>query len=144
MMKKLRDFLFVAAVALSVWELLVRMTGVPPYILPGPLQVASAAIEYAEMLGEHTLVTLSEVLVGLILGTILGAGTSLFLVVSGYARRLLLPLMVFSQTVPIFALAPLLTLWLGYGMGSKIAMRLLIIYFPVASTFYDGLRNTPK
>lgn len=144
MMKKLRDFLFVAAVALSVWELLVRMTGVPPYILPGPLQVASAAIEYAEMLGEHTLVTLSEVLIGLFLGTVLGAGTSLFLVVSGYARRLLLPLMVFSQTVPIFALAPLLTLWLGYGMGSKIAMTLLIIYFPVASTFYDGLRNTPK
>ena len=83
MMKKLRDFLLVAAVALSVWELLVRMTGVPPYILPGPLQVASAAIEYAEMLVEHTLVTLSEVLVGLILGTILGAGTSLFLVVAG-------------------------------------------------------------
>ena len=144
MMKKLRDFVFVAAVALSVWELLVRMTGVPPYILPGPLQVASAAIEYAGMLGEHTLVTLSEVLVGLFLGTVLGAGTSLFLVVSGYARRLLLPLMVFSQTVPIFALAPLLTLWLGYGLGSKIAMTLLIIYFPVASTFYDGLRNTPR
>ncbi len=121
-------------------------TGRPPmpYILPGPLQVASATIEYAEMLGEHTLVTLSEVLIGLFLGTVLGAGTSLFLVVSGYARRLLLPLMVFSQTVPIFALAPLLTLWLGYGMGSKIAMTLLIIYFPVASTFYDGLRNTPK
>jgi putative hydroxymethylpyrimidine transport system permease protein len=51
--------------------------------------------------------------------------------------------MVFSQTVPVFALAPLLTLWLGYGIGSKIAMTLLIIYFPVASTFYDGLRNTP-
>ena len=62
---------------------------------------------------------------------------------SSTARRLLLPLMVFSQTGPVFALAPLLTLWLGYGIGSKIAMTLLIIYFPVASTFYDGLRNTP-
>jgi len=78
-----------------------------------------------------------------VLGAILGAGTSLYLMVSPTARRLLLPLMVFSQTVPVFALAPLLTLWLGYGIGSKIAMTLLIIYFPVASTFYDGLRNTP-
>ena len=135
MTKRLRDFLVVAAVALSAWELLVRVTGVPPYILPGPLRVASAAIEYAELIGEHTLVTLAEVLVGLLLGTVLGVCTSLFLVVSGYARRLLLPLMLFSQTVPIFALAPLLTLWLGYGVGSKIVMTLLIIYFPVASTF---------
>jgi len=144
MTKRLCDFLVVAAVALSAWELLVRVTGVPPYILPGPLRVASAAIEYAELIGEHTLVTLAEVLVGLLLGTVLGVCTSLFLVVSGYARRLLLPLMLFSQAVPIFALAPLLTLWLGYGVGSKIVMTLLIIYFPVASTFYDGLRNTPR
>ena len=54
MTKRLRDFLVVAAVALSAWELLVRVTGVPPYILPGPLRVASAAIEYAELIGEHT------------------------------------------------------------------------------------------
>ena len=64
MTKRLRDFLVVAAVALSAWELLVRATGVPPYILPGPLRVASAAVEYAELIGEHTLVTLAEVLVG--------------------------------------------------------------------------------
>ena len=55
MTKRLRDFLVVAAVALSAWELLVRATGVPPYILPGPLLVASAAVEYAELIGEHTL-----------------------------------------------------------------------------------------
>ncbi len=100
-------------------------------------------INHAGLIGEHALVTLAEVLAGLVLGAILGAGTSLYLMVSPTARRLLLPLMVFSQTVPVFALAPLLTLWLGYGIGSKIAMTLLIIYFPVASTFYDGLRNTP-
>jgi putative hydroxymethylpyrimidine transport system permease protein len=142
-MRRFRDLVFIVIVVTAVWELLVRLSGVPPFILPGPFRVAGATINYAGLIGEHALVTLAEVLAGLVLGAILGAGTSLYLMVSPTARRLLLPLMVFSQTVPVFALAPLLTLWLGYGIGSKIAMTLLIIYFPVASTFYDGLRNTP-
>ena len=53
-----------------------------------------------------------------------------------------MPILVFSQAVPVFALAPILTLWFGYGIGSKIIMAVLIIYFPVASNFLDGLRNT--
>ena len=142
-MRRLRDLVLIIIVVTAVWELLIRLSGVPPFILPGPFRVAGAMINHAGLIGEHALVTLAEVLAGLVLGAILGAGTSLYLMVSPTARRLLLPLMVFSQTVPVFALAPLLTLWLGYGIGSKIAMTLLIIYFPVASTFYDGLRNTP-
>ena len=51
----------------------------------------------------------------------------------------MLPILVFTQAVPVFALAPLLTLWFGYGMGSKIVMAVLIIYFPVTSAFHDGL-----
>src|SRR3546814_18142242 len=58
------------------------------------------------------------------------------------ALRLVLPVLVFSQAVPVFALAPLLTLWLGYGLASKVAMAVLIIYFPVASSFLDGLRHS--
>jgi putative hydroxymethylpyrimidine transport system permease protein len=53
-------------------------------------------------------------------------------------------MMVLSQALPVFALAPLLTLWLGYGLWPKILMALLIIYFPVTSAFFDGLMNTPK
>jgi putative hydroxymethylpyrimidine transport system permease protein len=54
-----------------------------------------------------------------------------------------MPILVLSQTVLVFALAPILILWIGYGLGSKIAMTILIIYFPVTSTFFDGLRATP-
>ena len=57
-------------------------------------------------------------------------------------KRWLLPVLVISQAIPVFALAPLLILWLGYGMGSKIAMAVLIIFFPVTAAFYDGLRST--
>ena len=53
------------------------------------------------------------------------------------------PILIFSQAIPVFALAPILTLWLGYGLWSKIAMAVLIIYFPVTSAFFDGLMRTP-
>ena len=61
---------------------------------------------------------------------------------SSPVRALLQPLLIFSQAIPIFALAPILTLWFGYGFGSKIVMTTLIIFFPVASAFFDGLMRT--
>ena len=63
---------------------------------------------------------------------------------SPFARQFLRPVLVLTQALPVFALAPILTLWLGYGIGSKILMAVLIIYFPVASAFYDGLMGTPR
>ena len=68
--------------------------------------------------------------------------TAILLAVSGLARRWLMPMLVVSQALPVFALAPLLVLWLGYGLASKIAMAVLIIYFPVTAAFLDGLRRT--
>ena len=53
-------------------------------------------------------------------------------------------MLVFSQAIPVFALAPVLTLWLGYGMVSKVTMAVLIIYFPVTSALHDGLSRTPS
>jgi putative hydroxymethylpyrimidine transport system permease protein len=54
-----------------------------------------------------------------------------------------MPLLIFTQAVPVFALAPILTLWFGYGIASKVVMAVLIIYFPVTSAFYDGLTRVP-
>ncbi len=63
--------------------------------------------------------------------------------VSPAARSLIRPALVLTQALPVFALAPILTLWLGYGLWSKVLMAVLIIYFPVASAFFDGLMRTP-
>lgn len=139
---RLGDGLLAAAAALALWQAVVWLTGVPPFILPGPARVAQTLVANFGLIADHALITIAEVLVGLVLGAGLGALTALHLMVSPTARRIALPIMVFSQAVPVFALAPILTLWLGYGMASKIAMALLIIYFPVVSTFYDGLRRT--
>ena len=101
-----------------------------------------ALVLQAPLILQHATITITEVLLGIALGTLLGGLTALQLMMSPMAMRLVLPVLVFSQAVPVFALAPLLTLWLGYGLGSKIAMAVLIIYFPVASAFLDGLRHT--
>ena len=139
-----RDLAVSVLIILIGWQLVVWVTEVPRYILPGPLAVAEALVKYADLLAMHAWVTAIEVVGGLILGTLLGITTAMYLTMSATATRYMMPILVISQTVPVFALAPILTLWFGYGLGSKIAMTILIIYFPVASSFLDGLRATPK
>lgn len=128
---------------LVIWQLVVSLSGVPPFILPSPLAVGRSLLADHELILFHAGITAVEVLAGLVLGVALGMFTALWLMRSSLARAFLMPVMVFSQAVPVFALAPLLTLWFGYGLGSKIVMTTLIIFFPVAATFLDGLRNTP-
>jgi len=125
-----------------VWEATVRATGVPPFILPGPAAVATALAERWQVIAGHAAVTLAEILGGLIVATVLGTATGLLLAASEVARRWLHPVLVASQALPVFALAPILVLWLGYGPGSKVAMAVLIIYFPLTASLYDGLRRT--
>lgn len=124
------------------WQALVFFTGVPPYILPGPLKVVKAAYSHAGSLAGHAVTTFIEILVGLILGTVMGATSAVSMMASRLLKRWLMPMLVISQAIPVFALAPLLVLWIGYGLGSKIAMAVLIIFFPVTAAFYDGLRST--
>lgn len=136
--------LLVSAVGfLLFWQAIVLITGVAPFILPGPLRVAEAMWSSRVIIAENAVVTIAEVIIGLVLGAILGAITAIQLAASDFARTYIRPVLVFSQAVPVFALAPVLTLWLGYGLWSKIVMALLIIYFPVTSAFYDGLMRTP-
>jgi putative hydroxymethylpyrimidine transport system permease protein len=129
-------------VVLAVWQAVVWVTGVPHFILPSPPRVAATLVDRAPLIGWHALRTASEIVLGLVIGTVLGCASALLLAQSRPARRWLLPLLVVSQAIPVFALAPVLVLWLGYGLASKIAMTTLVIFFPVASAFYDGLRRT--
>ena len=130
--------------ALALWQALVWLAALPPFILPGPLRVAETLWSSRALIAEHAVITAAEVLIGLALGALLGAASAIGLAASPAARGLIRPMMVFSQAIPVFALAPILTLWLGYGLASKIAMALLIIYFPVTSAFFDALMRTPQ
>ena len=143
-MIRLMCFVVVSAGLILLWHLLVVLTDLPPFILPGPMRVATALFGNIELISQHALVTIAEVLLGLGLGSLLGAMTAIGLAISPLARTMLRPMMVISQALPVFALAPLLTLWLGYGLWPKVIMALLIIYFPVTSAFFDGLMATPR
>lgn len=129
---------------LILWQIIVLTTRTPPYILPGPLPVALAIIDIKSELFVHTQTTLIEIVAGLFLGSLLGSISALVMTLSPLLKRWLLPVLVMSQAIPVFALAPILVLWLGYGMFSKIAMAVLIIFFPVTSSFYYGMQRTSK
>jgi len=136
--------LIVALGLTLVWQSIVWVTEAPAFILPGPLRVIATLIEQWRLLLDHAATTLLEILLGLLLGVLLGLLSALSLATWGGLRRWLMPVLVISQAIPVFALAPLLMLWLGYGMASKIAMATLIIYFPVTAACFDGLRQTPS
>ncbi|TAJ88586.1 MAG: ABC transporter permease [Reyranella sp.] len=127
---------------IAAWEALVWLSGVPPYILPPPSRVAVVLIERFDLLIEQAAWTAAEMVLGLMLGLVLGAALAIVFAASAGWRRWALPLVIVSQAVPVIAVAPLLVLWLGYGMASKVAMAALVIFFPVVSSLYDGLRRT--
>lgn len=134
--------LIAAAGLILLWQGFVWITDVPPFLLPSPWRVAQALAARWDSIASHALVTGAEMLAGLALGALLGSAMALALMAWRGGRRWLLPLLLVSQAIPVFAIAPLLTLWFGFGMASKVVMATLIIFFPVATAFYDGLRRT--
>lgn len=130
-------------IGLLVWQALIWTFAFPHYILPTPGAVAQALWEYRDLLGHHTIRTVHEVLLGILLGVTVGVLTALMLSWSRAARLYIRPLLIFSQGIPIYALAPIFMIWFGFGIEPKVAMAMIIIYFPVTSAFYDGLTNTP-
>ena len=125
-----------------IWQGVVSALELPHFILPGPGLVFVAWGEnFAEIMYQAQF-TLIEILCWLAVGAALGCTTALAMAYFAPARRWLLPVLVISQAIPVFALAPILVLWFGYGLESKIVMTTLIIYFPVAAAFFDGLRRT--
>jgi putative hydroxymethylpyrimidine transport system permease protein len=125
-----------------LWQAAVSVFEIAPFILPGPIAVIEVAITRADTLAEHAGITLVEILLGLAFGSLLGCSSALMMAYFRQARSWLLPVLVVSQAIPVFALAPVLVLWFGYGIAPKVAMATLIIYFPVTAAFYDGLRRT--
>lgn len=132
------------AAAGLLWQAVIWAVAPPGYILPAPADVAETLWTSRTIILRHAAYTFAEVLVGLGLGAMLGAISAIGLAASPVARTLLRPMLVFSQAIPVFVLAPILTLWLGYGIWPKVAMALLIIYFPVTSAFFDALMRTPQ
>ena len=120
------------------------LTAIEHYILPSPNRVLIALNQNYGILYKHSVITFSEIILGLILGGGLGFFSALLMGYYKLARDWLMPIVVISQAIPVFALAPILVLWIGYGLASKIAMATIIIYFPITAALLDGLVRTNK
>lgn len=129
-------------IASMIWFIIASIGVVPVYMLPNPVDVLQTILTQHDLLLANALVTLGEILLGLLLGTLFGALAAVGVAASGNLQSWFMPVLVLSQAIPVFALAPLLVLWFGFGLASKIIMTTLIIFFPVTSSLVDGLRRT--
>lgn len=127
------------------WELLVRFSGLPAFILPSPGRVAQkfGLVMADGTLGHHLGVTLVEVLGGLGLGFGVALALGYWLGKSVAVERALSPYLVASQAVPVIAIAPLLVIWFGPGLTSKILISALIVFFPILINTIAGVRSVP-
>ena len=128
-------------VFLGVWEVYARSGAVDDLILPAPTQIADAIGRDHRLLWDNFLVTASEVAVGLLAALVLGFGLAVTLHFSRTARRAVYPLLVGSQALPVVVIAPLLLVWLGFGLGPKVVIIALVCFFPIVVTTLDALRN---
>lgn len=143
-MQRVLRLLLITVGLLALWQGIVWVTQLPKFILPSPLLVFETIAERRELIVEHSSTTLLEIVLGMVVGCGSGFLSALLLQIIKPIRPWLLPILVVSQAIPVFALAPILMIWFGYGLTSKIVMASLIIFFPVTSACYDGLRQTPK
>lgn len=132
--------LFILGLAL-LWELAVNVMDVPSYILPAPTQIATSSAGLGGVLAGHVVATAAAAVVGLVLGAGVGVGVAVAIWVNALVRRVLYPLMVGSQTIPMVVLAPLLVLWFGLGLTPKVLVVALIAVFPVAVSTIKGLED---
>ena len=132
--------------AILIWYLLTQFGSFPAYILPTPQMVWQKFLQalHNGSLMRHSLITLGEVLFGLALGVTLATVQGYFLAKSLLVERLLSPYIVASQSVPIVAIAPLLVIWFGPGLTSKVLICALIVFFPVLVNTIVGLRSVPE
>lgn len=142
-MKASLSALAVLVVLLGIWQALDLVLDLPAYILPSPAETWRAGMARRDFILDNALVTLGEMALGFLAGALLGVLTALAMAAAAPLRLVLRPVLIASQAIPVFALAPLFVVWMGYGLAPKIAIAALVIFFPVAIAFADGLRRTP-
>ncbi len=133
-------------IAGAVWELIVRIWDLPAFLLPSPGLVVNRLFQVLSdrSLLYHTFFTLVEVIAGMMIGVSAAALLGYFLAKSQTVERLLAPYIVASQSVPVVAIAPLLVIWFGSGLSSKVLICALIVFFPVLINTMVGVRSVPE
>lgn len=143
-MKQHRQWMMPVLVMLAfllIWEMCVHLFNIALYILPAPSDIVSAMLECAPQLWVHSLVTLQEAIIGLILALILAVVLAVLMDLSKTIKHSIFPHLIISQTIPVMVLGPLFSIWFGFGMTPKIMMVIFMCFFPIVIAFCDALEK---
>ena len=133
--------LLVAWQAAASWDVIADALDIKPFLIPSPADIADSLWSDRSLLADNAWETLREVLGGLAIALVAGFGFAVALHLSDTLRRAFYPLLVASQAVPTVAIAAILVVWLGYGIGPKLVIVALVCFFPVTVNTLDGLRS---
>ena len=126
---------------LGIWQGAVWLFQVPQWLLPAPSAIAVELVNSRGLLWEHAIVTIQEIIIGFLLALVAGISLALSIAYSRLMEMSLYPFVVASQTIPIIAIAPLLLIWVGYGIVAKVIVVALICFFPITVNLVDGLKS---
>jgi ABC-type nitrate/sulfonate/bicarbonate transport system permease component len=146
-MKRWLPPIVIVVVLLGLWQLaasldvIANALNIEPFLVPSPSEIAQSLWADRSLLIDNGWVTLQEVLAGFALSVVAGVAFAVVLHLSPMLRRAFYPLLIASQTVPIVVIAPILVVWLGFGIGPKLVIIALICFFPITVNTLDGLRS---
>jgi NitT/TauT family transport system permease protein len=126
-----------------IWQAYISLSGIPPIVLPSPLEIVRASVQDYDLLLAATWPTLIETLLGFALALLIGIPLAICVANSRVLNRALYPILVATQSVPKVAIAPIILVWFGLGIESKLALAFLVAFFPVVVDTATGLQATP-
>jgi NitT/TauT family transport system permease protein len=127
-----------------IWEWAVRYFAVPKFLLPAPSVIAARMVQMQDLLLQNLQSTMIAAVLGFLLGTSIAVLLAILFLYSRTAERALFPWAITIKTIPILAIAPLLTIWLGYGLAPKVVIAALICFFPTLVNTVRGLRTVDR
>ena len=136
--------LLIVVCIIVLWEGYVRVFDVQKWLLPAPSQIGVALFQDAGLLWRHTGVTVLEIVVGFGLALASGVALATAIGMSRTLERALYPFIIASQTIPIIVIAPMLLIWVGYGLAPKVIVVALISFFPIVVNMVDGLASVDR
>lgn len=134
----------IVLISLAIWELLVHLLKPSAWLLPAPSQIGVALAQNWAVILDNALVTAFESVFGFIIAIIFSILLAILIDRFLPLKRGIFPILVASQTVPIFAIAPLLFIWFGFGILPKVVIVVLICFFPIVTNLVDGLNSTDR
>ncbi len=136
--------LMIAMAVLAAWEFACWWFSVPDFILPAPTAIVQVTVFKASLLLPHAGITALEIIMGIFLSLVVAVPLATMMFAFPSVEHALSPFLVASQAVPVFALAPLLVVWLGYGLASKVLMAAVIIFFPITISLIEGYKDCDR